>query len=668
MNWSTGSSTPPSREPGGSDGALRDRHAGRVRRAPDAAARAPSNGDRSSAGRSGEESREAPFDPLAYVQAGVRAQKSLRSLPRLVVSSLRLTRDANPRLFRISTGLQLASAAIMGVQILLVKIAIERILSQAGGGSVAVVLPPLVAMVAATAVGGLASGSQIHLQRLLGEEAQRLTWTSILDVTTRVPLETFESPDFFDDLQRVRANALLRPVTLAQGLIQLVGGVMGVIGLSIALLVVKPILLPVLLLGSFPLWLLSRRTGRMEFSFRTGQTPQLRLRWYLTELLCGRNEAKEIRAFGLGPVVYGRWADSYREYLHDYRRHIRRRLWLSGLSALVTTIVTSASLGILVWLIVSKQIGLAGAGAGLIAIRLLGGQLGQVFSGVGDMFESAMFLGDFESFIADNTPPAQDAGNTDKPVAPFTELTVEDVSFRYPGTRRDTLRGVSLTLRAGEVVALVGENGSGKTTLAKLLAHLFEPTSGRILWDGVDARDLDADQVRSNVGVIFQDFVRYQLSARENVGFGRAEAIGDLTRIAAAARLGGAHEYLSRLPDGYDTSLGKEFAGGYDLSIGQWQRVALSRAFFRDAGFLVLDEPTASLDARSEHELFEYVQDLATGRCLLLISHRFSTVKSADRIYVMHAGEIVEQGNHDELMRLGGRYAELFELQARAYR
>ncbi|HWH12755.1 MAG TPA: ABC transporter ATP-binding protein [Solirubrobacteraceae bacterium] len=599
----------------------------------------------------------------------MRAQKSLRGLPRLASSALRLARRADPRLFYISTALQLANAGIMSAQILLAKVAIERVLSQAGGGgSVGVVLPPLIAMIAVTALGGLAASSQVHLQRLLGEEVQRLTWTSILDVTTRVPLETFESPDFFDDLQRVRANALLRPVTLAQGLIGLVGGVFGAVGLSIALFVVKPILLPVLLAGGLPLWLLSRRTGRIEFNFRTGQTPQLRLRWYLTELLCGRNEAKEIRAFGLGPVVFGRWDDNYREYLDDYRRHIRRRVWLSGLSALVTTVVMSVSLGILVWLIVERRIGLAGAGAGLIAIRLLGGQLGQVFSGVGDLFESALFLGDFDAFVADNTPAEQDAVSRARPVAPFTELAVENVCFRYPGTRGDTLHDVSLTLRAGEVVALVGENGSGKTTLAKLLAQLFEPTCGRILWDGVDARELDGERLRSNVGVIFQDFVRYQLSARENVGFGRAEAIDDLAAIAAAARLGGAHDYLSRLPDGYDTSLGKEFVGGYDLSIGQWQRVALSRAFFRDAGFLVLDEPTASLDARSEHELFEYVQDLAAGRCLLLISHRFSTVRSADRIYVMHGGEIVEEGNHDELMLLDGRYAELFELQAQAYR
>ncbi len=245
---------------------------------------------------------------------------------------------------------------------------------------------------------------------------------------------------------------------------------------------------------------------------------------------------------------------------------------------------------------------------------------------------------------------------------------MNDVHFRYPGTTEDALHGVSLQIGAGEVVALVGENGSGKTTLAKLISHVFTPTSGRILWDGVDAQDLPAQEVRSHIAVIFQDFVRYQLSARENIGFGRPEAMEDMQGIVEAAERGGAHPFLTRLPQEYDTLLGKSFWGGHDLSLGQWQRVAISRAFFRDAGFLVLDEPTASLDARSEHALFEKMREVAGGRALLLISHRFSTVRSADRIYVLHEGRIVEQGSHDELMTLDGRYAELFNLQARSYR
>jgi ATP-binding cassette, subfamily B, bacterial len=227
---------------------------------------------------------------------------------------------------------------------------------------------------------------------------------------------------------------------------------------------------------------------------------------------------------------------------------------------------------------------------------------------------------------------------------------------------------VSLTIRAGETVALVGENGSGKTTLAKLIGQLYAPTAGEILWDGRDAATFDAAALRTHIGVIFQDFVHYQLSARENVAFGRAEKIDDLAAVRFAAEQAGADRFLQALPAGYETGLGKQYQGGLDLSGGQWQRVALARAFFRDAPLLILDEPTASMDARSEHQLFEQVRRLEAGRTLVLISHRFSTVRGVDRIYVMDKGSIVEEGSHDELVRIGGRYAELFELQAKAYR
>jgi ATP-binding cassette, subfamily B, bacterial len=317
--------------------------------------------------------------------------------------------------------------------------------------------------------------------------------------------------------------------------------------------------------------------------------------------------------------------------------------------------------------VLSDRMSLADAGAAVLAIRLLGTRIEYIFRGVTALFESSLFLDDLHRFLA-RAPAGRDAAQDAGESRPFGEVVVDDVHFAYPESEGEALCGVSLRIRAGEVVALVGENGSGKTTLAKLLGTLFTPTEGRILWDGADVRTLDREALRRQIGVIFQDFVRYQLTARENIGFGRAEAVDDVDAIAGAARQAGAHDYLEALPDGYETMLGKEFTGGYDLSLGQWQRIALARAFFRDARLLVLDEPTASLDARAESELFEYVQALAHGRSVLLISHRFSTVKSAHRIYVLHEGEIVEEGSHAELVACGGRYAELFELQASAYR
>jgi ATP-binding cassette subfamily B protein len=610
------------------------------------------------------------FDPLAYLQSAVGERKSVRGFIGLTARSLALARRASPRTFWLNLALSTCSAGLALVQVLLGKLILQDLLGTGQSPSVRTILPLVVALAAATALSGLAISSGQLLQRLLGEEVQRLTWDGVIDVTTRVRLETFEDPEFFDALQRVKTNAVLRPLTLSQGLVQVVSGVLGMAGLTLALVLIQPVLVAVLLAGGPPLWLISRTTGRVEFRFRVGQTTQLRLNEYLISTLSGREEAKEIRAFDLGTVLKRRWSENYAGYLADYRAHIRRRLALGGLGALVTTVVTSASLGVLVWLIVTHRIGVAEGGAALIAVRLLGGNLQQVFSGVGELFESALFLRDHDEFLARRPAPSRPSGRPVRTpqVAPFAEVSLRDVGFKYPGASTWAVRGVSLTLRAGETIALVGENGSGKTTLAKLLGQLYAPTSGEILWDGMSTAGLDAAALRAHVGVIFQDFVRYQLSARENIGFGRPDRLGDLAAVHRAAEQAGADRFLQALPDGYETGLGKQYAGGLDLSGGQWQRVALARAFFRDASLLVLDEPTASMDARSEHRLFEHVRRLEAGRTLVLISHRFSTVRDADRIYVLHKGRVTEHGSHEELMELGGRYAELFELQASAYR
>ena len=253
------------------------------------------------------------------------------------------------------------------------------------------------------------------------------------------------------------------------------------------------------------------------------------------------------------------------------------------------------------------------------------------------------------------------------PIAPFQRLAAEAVTFAYPGAARPSLLDVDVEIRAGEIIALVGENGSGKTTLAKVLCGLYEPSGGAVTWDGADLATLDPAAVRQQLTVIFQDFVRYSLTLRENITLGRPEAAEDEERMLRAAGLADVSRIAARLDDGFDTRLGREFGRSLDLSGGQWQRVALARAFFRDAPFLVLDEPTAALDARAEHDLFQRIRALAAGRSVLLITHRFGNVRSADRIYVLHRGKVVEQGSHDDLMSQHGRYADLFTLQASAY-
>jgi ATP-binding cassette subfamily B protein len=608
------------------------------------------------------------FDAYRYHLASKGQPRTARALPGLARSGLGLARRASPRLLWIVVTGQAIAALLLAVQVVLGKEVIQAVLDESqGGGSIGPVIPPLVGLAVATGASGLLSAAQTNLQRLLGVKLQFVTMESVVDVTTRVPLTEFEAPGFFDHLQRVKVNALMRPLTLVTGLVQVIGGGLAVVGLAAAVFVIAPLLLPILLAAAIPLGWLSRRSGQLEFRFAVQQAGARRLRSYLEAVLSGRDEAKEVRAFDLAIPLHERWLSSYERYFGDLDAHVRRRLALALASAAVTVVATCGSLALLTWFIVDGRIKLASAGAALIAIRLLGGRIQQLFSGISGLFESSLFMQDLNSFLerAEDARPNRPPG---RPAGALQELRADDVSFRYPGSERDALSGVSISIRDGEVVALVGENGSGKTTLAKLLAQMFDPTGGRILWNGEESRELDPATIRDQIGVIFQDYVRYQLSARENVGFGRPSALNDARRLHEAAQNGGAHEFLEQLPEGYETVLGKEFYGGYDLSGGQWQRVALARAFFRDAALLVLDEPTASLDARSEHQVFEHVAELAHGRSLLLISHRFSTVKSADRIYVLDAGRVIEEGSHDELMAQGGRYAELFDLQARAYR
>jgi ATP-binding cassette subfamily B protein len=387
-----------------------------------------------------------------------------------------------------------------------------------------------------------------------------------------------------------------------------------------------------------------------------------RQRGYLYNLLTSKEPAKEVRAFDLASFLRGRYDRLYEQRLTELRATAHRRLRLLAAGTLGMT----ATIAALLWLALHQRLSLAEAGTAAGAVLVLGERLMTSVSSAGMLYESARFLEDFTTFV--DLGPAITARRPDGPAPDgFTSLRVEGVSFTYPSADQPALQNVSLEIGAGEIVALVGPNGSGKTTLAKLLCRLYLPQTGRILWDQVDTAAVDPQRLRDQVAVIFQDFQRYALPARDNIGLGRHQCIDDLTAIMLAARHAGADAFLTGLPGGYDTVLGPEFSGGNDLSIGQWQRIALARAFFRDAPFIILDEPTAALDARAEHDLFQAIRTLCRGRTVLLISHRFSSVRTADRIYVLQDGHILQHGTHDQLMAAGGLYAELFTLQAAAY-
>ena len=312
------------------------------------------------------------------------------------------------------------------------------------------------------------------------------------------------------------------------------------------------------------------------------------------------------------------------------------------------------------------RLSLAATGTGLWGVALLAQRLRAMVSNAGMLYESALFIADVNEFLARETR-ARSARPKQLPPAGFDRVLIDGVSFAYPGAPRLALNDVTIEIARGEVVALVGQNGSGKTTLAKILAGLYTPDSGHVLWDDVAVEGCDPELLAHSIAVIFQDFAKYALSARDNVAMGRTEAFDDFERVVEAAESAAADEFLAKLPKGYDTLLSRMFAGGRDLSIGQWQRVALARSFFRDAPLVIMDEPTAALDTASERALFDRIGALSRDRALLLISHRYSSVRSADRIYVLHEGAVVEHGSHEELMALGGRYATLFGLQAEAY-
>lgn len=562
--------------------------------------------------------------------------------------------------------LQLTGAGLLAAQVLSVQWALDGILSLGSPDSsvstVATSVALLALLTAATAVIGAVQGS---LSRYVGESVARAMWHRVLDVSTTVGLKQFESPEFFDRLERVRSSALTRPFQVTNGVIACIGAIAAGTGLAITLASFNPLLLPLLLLSGVPVLLTSRQESRLEFRFNVAQTQRIRRRQYTSILLTGRDEAKEVRAFGLAPNLRARFDVLYAEYLEALRSHLRRRGGYSVIGQLTSAIVLGATLLVLVWLIATGGLDVASAGAALVAVRMLASQVQTLSSGIQTIFESGLFVDDLEEFVALAPRHGIEAG----PVTPLATAAVEatGLSFTYPGASSPAVDDVDLSIGEGQVVALVGENGSGKTTLAKLIGGLYPPDAGSIAWNGVAGSTLDPRVVSASTAFIFQDFVRYAMDAETNIALGRADVAADARRVRDAASAAGAGDFLTALPNGYDTTLTRLFEGGVDLSGGQWQRVAIARAFYRDAPLVILDEPSAALDPRAEYDLFSSLRRSIRGRSALVISHRFSTVRNADRIYVMDAGRVVEHGNHEELMRHDGIYADLFRLQAAAY-
>ncbi len=491
----------------------------------------------------------------------------------------------------------------------------------------------------------------------------------ILEKSLTLELSHFEDSKTYDIMQNARRESASRPLSLAMAGVTVVKNFITLATFGVLLWNVSWWAVLVLVAAAVPSFFAETRLSSMAFKLYSWRAPEGRKLNYLEWILTRDSHVKEVKLFDLGPLILGRYRKLYTTFLGEDRALARKRLWLgTGLGML------SAAAFYGCYLVVAGRAARAEISVGDLTLSLAVFRQGQaafesVLSSIAGMYEDALFMSNLFLFL--ELPTTGEASR----VTPPKQLargqhTIEfrGVSFRYPGRDGWALRDFSLTIAPGEKLALVGENGAGKSTMIKLLLRLYEPTEGAIIYGGIDIRDLDVKDLRLRFGAVFQDFVRYQFSAGENIGLGEPTKLDSPAAIALAAEAGGAAEMIDQLPAKYDTVLGAWFEDAHDLSGGQWQKLAVARAFMREADVLVLDEPTASIDAESEVALFERFRTLAKDRSAVIISHRFSTVRMADRIAVLEGGKLTELGTHEALVAQGGRYARLFALQAQGYR
>jgi ATP-binding cassette subfamily B protein len=489
----------------------------------------------------------------------------------------------------------------------------------------------------------------------------------------KLDLEQFEDADLYDKLERARRQTVNR-IGLFTLVLATIQDLITLVTLSAALIAYVPWLLVLLAVAVVPSLLGETHFASLGYSLLYSWTPERRLLDYLRYIGASDVSAKEVKLFGLSDFLVGRYDGLSREFYEANKALAVRRSLVSTVLGTVGTLGYYAAYVVIIYLTVIGHRGPAGVFT-IGVLTFLTGSFRQsrdliqrVLLSLTQVFEQSLYLDDLFSFLA-LEPTVRSAPDARPVPLPIRQgFVFENVGFRYPGSDAWAVRHLDFTLEPGERIALVGENGAGKTTLAKLLVRLYDPTEGRILLDGVDLRQYDITSLRQNVGVIFQDFVRYDLIIRENIAVGNIERLSDEPRLHGAAQRSLADSVVGRLAGRYDQMLGRRFEGGVELSGGEWQKVALARAYMRDAQLLILDEPTAALDARAEYQVFLRFSELTAGKMAVLISHRFSTVRMADRILVLRAGELAEQGTHEELVAQGGLYAELFQLQAAGYR
>jgi len=601
---------------------------------------------------------------------------ALKNLPPF----LKLVWRTSPALTTSLVALRIVRALLPVITLYVGKLIIDEVVRLAGGGLVNHPLREwfasgelghigfLLALEFALAVASDVLGRYVSLlDTLLSERFSTETSLRLMEHAATLDLEDFEDSELQDRLERARRQAGGRTSLIGQ-LMGQAQDVVTVVSFAAGLLVYAPWLIVLLAIALLPAFVGEAHFNAQAYSLNFARTPERRELDYIRQTGASVETAKEVKIFGLNRFLIERYRTLAESFFAANRAiAIRRAGWGSVLSAIGTTAYYVAY-AYIVWRTLHGEFSIGDLTFLAGSFRRLRNLLENLLLGFSQVAGQALYLDDLFSFFEIQPEIVQPPNARPFPVPIRQGFTFENVGFRYPGAERWAVRGLDFTLRSGEILALVGENGAGKTTVVKLLARLYDPDEGRILLDGHDLREYDLFALRASIGVIFQDFVRYHLSAADNIAVGRIEAREDHPRIVASAERSMADEFIRKLPGGYDQVLGKRFRTGVDLSGGEWQKIAIARAYMRDAQVLILDEPTAALDARAEYEVFKRFKEMSRGKTVVLISHRFSSVRMADRIIVLADGRIEATGTHEALLQQGGRYAELFELQAAGYR
>jgi ATP-binding cassette subfamily B protein/ATP-binding cassette subfamily C protein len=587
-----------------------------------------------------------------------------RQFPGLVAQAVRLGCQAS-RWDTIATiTANLASGVFTGYA-LLASTSVLQALFAAGPtpGRVRAAIPSLIVVAAAVAARSALQAAAGWSQARLEPQIDRVVETRLFELTTRVQLSAFDDTEFNDAMLRARDRGVLSAARVVETVLDCLTGAVGIAAAAVVVSVLNPILLAVLVAAELPGGWAAVRSARIGYATNFALADSRRRKWILSDLMAMRRTAAEVRSFTFAPFLLARFRQLV-TYERDAELVAARRQALTRVAANVAGGVATAGVYVVLGLLLAVgTVPLAVAGTAVLAIRSAQASLAQLLYAVNRCYEEGLYFSDYLAFCTRAAGLAPPPGGQAAPDA-FDRITAEGVTFAYPGAAEPTLREVSIEIRRGQVVALVGENGSGKTTLAKLLAGLYHPDSGAVSWDGTPTSAIDPDRLREQIAVIAQDHVNWPLTVTHNIVMGRAADPGGLAR---AAEVAGADLVIGELPRGYRTLLDRQFKDGVELSGGQWQRIAVARGFYRAAPLLIMDEPTAALDARAEYALFSSFRQHARGRSVLIITHRLASVRQADQVYVLHEGRVTEQGTHAELLARRGRYAELYTLQASQY-